>query len=218
MSEKSDYKIKDSGERREFGTGAVRDMATGKGRFDLLPWAVIRALAIHYQKGCEKYGDRNWEKGLPVQSFLDSASRHLAQVIDGRSDENHAVAAFWNMACAYQTILWIQEGKLPLKLYDMPNKIVLPDPYGNYHFKNWKEVEKKWGKKWNGICILCGSKDAYKNKGRNLFVDHDHKTGEVRGLLCSRCNTMIGHIELIGIEKVIEYLRKNSQKHDKKPQ
>lgn len=54
-AKKSDYTIKDSGERREFGTGAVRDMATGKGRFDLLPWAVIRALAIHYQKGCEKY-------------------------------------------------------------------------------------------------------------------------------------------------------------------
>lgn len=148
MGEEADYKIKDSGQRRKFGTGAVRDMATGKGRFDLLPWAVVRALAIHYQKGCEKYGDRNWEKGLPVKSFLDSAMRHAAQVIDGRSDENHAVAALWNMSCAYQTILWIQEGKLPLKLYDVPNKIVLPDPYGNYHFKNWKEVEKKWEKKW----------------------------------------------------------------------
>jgi hypothetical protein len=52
---KMDYIIKDSGERRDFGTGAVRDMASGKGRFDLVPWAVIRALAIHYEKGCLKY-------------------------------------------------------------------------------------------------------------------------------------------------------------------
>lgn len=51
----TDYLIKDSGQRRDFGTGAVRDMAVGKGRFDLLPWAVIRALAIHYEKGCIKY-------------------------------------------------------------------------------------------------------------------------------------------------------------------
>jgi hypothetical protein len=147
-SEVNGYRIKDSGERREFGTGAVRDMAKGKGRFDLLPWEVIRALAIHYQKGAEKYSERNWENGIPVKAFLDSAMRHLAQVIDGRDDENHAVSALWNMACAYQTILWIQEGKLPLELYDLPRKIVLPDPYGNYHFENWEEVEKKWKNKW----------------------------------------------------------------------
>ena len=58
----------------------------------------------------------------------------------------------------------------------------------------------------DGVCILCGKKDAYKNKGRNLFVDHNHQTNIVRGLLCSRCNTMIGHIELVGIEKIIKYL------------
>lgn len=125
----NDYKIKDSGSRREFGTGAVRDMAKGKGRFDLIPWEVIRALAIHYQKGAEKYSERNWENGIPVKAFLDSAMRHLAQVIDGKDDENHAISAIWNMVCAYQTILWIQEGKLPESLYDMPRKIKLPYPY-----------------------------------------------------------------------------------------
>ena len=35
--------IKDSGERRTFGTGAVRDCASGKGRFDLMPLDVIHA-------------------------------------------------------------------------------------------------------------------------------------------------------------------------------
>jgi len=62
----------------------------------------------------------------------------------------------------------------------------------------------------NGVCILCGKKDAYNNKGRNLFVDHNHKTNVIRGLLCSRCNTMIGHIELVDIEKIIEYLQKDN--------
>jgi hypothetical protein len=139
---KTDYTIKDSGQRRDFGTGAVRDMAGTKGRFDLLPWAVIRALAIHYQKGCEKYGDRNWENGIPVHSFLDSAIRHASQVIDGRNDENHLIAAIWNLVCAYQTILWIQEHKLPVDLYDLPRKIILPDPYGIYTFNesDWAKV------------------------------------------------------------------------------
>ena len=30
--------LKDNGDRREFATGVVRDMAAGKGRYDLLPW------------------------------------------------------------------------------------------------------------------------------------------------------------------------------------
>jgi hypothetical protein len=127
--EKNDYKIKDSGTRREFGTGAVRDMSSGKGRFDLIPWRAIRALAIHYEKGCIKYGDRNWEKGIPVGSFLDSAMRHLAQVIDGRDDENHLIAALWNLACAYETILRIQDGTYKEELYNLPRKIKLPNPY-----------------------------------------------------------------------------------------
>lgn len=33
--------IQDSGDRRAFSTGAVRDMAEGKGRFDLVPWEAI---------------------------------------------------------------------------------------------------------------------------------------------------------------------------------
>lgn len=45
--------IKDSGNRREFETGAVRDMAEGKGRCDLLPLDVIAYLFI--ESNCEKY-------------------------------------------------------------------------------------------------------------------------------------------------------------------
>ena len=121
--------IKDSGQRSEFDTGAVRDIQSGKGRFDLLPWETIRALAVHYEKGCEKYGDRNWEKGIPIHAFFSSAGRHLAESIDGLNDENHLIAAIWNLCCAYQTILWIQEGKLPKALYDLPRKVVLPKVY-----------------------------------------------------------------------------------------
>lgn len=37
----------------------------------------------------------------------------------------------------------------------------------------------------NSRCAICNS-DAY------LHIDHDHKTGQVRGILCARCNTAIG--------------------------
>ena len=61
--------IKDSGDRHEFASGAVRDMQEGKGRCDLLPPAAILRLARHFEAGAKKYGERNWEKGIPINSF-----------------------------------------------------------------------------------------------------------------------------------------------------
>jgi hypothetical protein len=44
-----------------------------------------------------------------------------------------------------------------------------------------------------GVCAICG-KPQQSHNGRRLDVDHDHKTGKVRGLLCNKCNTVIGLI------------------------
>lgn len=47
------------------------------------------------------------------------------------------------------------------------------------------EMEERQG----GLCALCGS-PPFGN--RRLDIDHDHTTGVIRGLLCSRCNTALG--------------------------
>lgn len=41
----------------------------------------------------------------------------------------------------------------------------------------------------HGCCAIC---DKRQRNDRALFIDHDHTTGRVRGLLCSRCNTTLG--------------------------
>lgn len=111
--------IQDSGTRREFYDAdgnpmAVRDIQEGKGRCDLLPAAAILRLARHFEAGAVKYGDRNWEKGIPIHSFIDSAIRHTMKYLDGQKDEDHLCAAAWNLMCA----MWMEE-KHP-ELQDIP--------------------------------------------------------------------------------------------------
>lgn len=95
--------IRDSGHRREFRTGAVRDMDQGKGRYDLIPWEAIEELAKHCEVGALKYGERNCEKGIPISSLIDSAFRHLSKYMQGADDEPHLRAALWNIAFAIWT-------------------------------------------------------------------------------------------------------------------
>lgn len=92
--------IKDSGNRTNFNTGAVRDIHQGKGRHDLLPWDAIHELAQHCEQGALKYGERNCEKGIPVHSLIDSAIRHLSSYLRGMNDEPHLRAALWNISFA----------------------------------------------------------------------------------------------------------------------
>lgn len=149
------FPIIDSGERRVFPTGAVRDMAK-KGRCDLLPWDTVGYLisddtknpqrafcefmenavhgldvhanlelmlfefieiayegnkfsafldvAYHYEDGCKKYGDRNWELGIKTQVYLDSCGRHFLKYMRGDQDERHDRAVVWNILGAMWTL------------------------------------------------------------------------------------------------------------------
>lgn len=108
--------IKDSGNRTEFRTGAVRDCKEGGGRMDLLPATAIIELSKHCQEGAKRYGERNVDKGIPQHSFVDSALRHLFKYLRGDKDENHIVAALWNVAWAVE-----QDVNRP-ELNDLPNR------------------------------------------------------------------------------------------------
>lgn len=92
--------IKDSGDRTQFETGAVRDLGTGKGRMDLLPFHAILELSKHCENGAMKYEEHNVEKGIPQHSLIDSGMRHLFKYAAGYTDEDHLLAAMWNIAWA----------------------------------------------------------------------------------------------------------------------
>lgn len=64
-----------------------------------------------------------------------------------------------------------------------------------------------------GVCAICGGK----NDGKNLVVDHDHKTGKVRGLLCFKCNVALGLLndDFVLLYVAHEYLQRSAINYDK---
>ena len=104
-----------------YQTGAKRDARVGKGRYDLLLPEAIEALAKHLERTGAKHGERNYEKGMPLSRFADSALRHLFQMLEGRTDEDHAVSALWNLAALVGLRARIRAGRLPEWLDDLPN-------------------------------------------------------------------------------------------------
>lgn len=99
----------------KFETGAVRDTG-GKGRMDLLPMCALLRVSRHMEDALTHYPERNWEKGLPIHSMVDSAFRHLAKYVDGQIDEDHLCAAATNLLMA----MWTEE-KLP-EMQDIPSR------------------------------------------------------------------------------------------------
>ena len=140
--------IKDSGDRTQFETGAVRDMREGKGRCDLMPLEVVAKyicdsddetdrvlwnlkqflktnstaylystlvvfnrnawnnmytmfleVAKHFEEGAKKYGEYNWQMGIPVHCYIDFAIRHYLKWLRGDKDEPHDRAFVWNIIC-----------------------------------------------------------------------------------------------------------------------
>lgn len=61
----------------------------------------------------------------------------------------------------------------------------------------------------NYCCAICGIHEEKASKGK-LYVDHCHKSGKVRGLLCARCNSILGFFdEDIGkIQRAIAFLER----------
>ena len=150
-------KIKDSGTRREFDTGAVRDIQEGKGRCDLMPLDVVHTIyraktdrhteviryiskftqtgvsdylmnalehfllddnpwdcnwatlflevSKHFEEGAKKYGEHNWQKGIPAHCYIDSATRHYLKWLRGDDDEPHDRAFVWNILCCIWTCI-----------------------------------------------------------------------------------------------------------------
>lgn len=84
-------------------------------RWDIM----LLEVSKHYADGARKYADRNWEKGLPLNSFIDSAVRHYIKWRRGWNDEPHDRAFVWNILGCIWTQLYLDPTDYP-EIFNLP--------------------------------------------------------------------------------------------------
>ena len=65
---------------------------------------MLLEVSKHFEEGALKYGENNWQKGLPVKRYIDSAVRHYWKWMRGDDDENHDRAFVWNILALIYTV------------------------------------------------------------------------------------------------------------------
>jgi len=73
-----------------------------------------------------------------------------------------------------------------------------PEKVFNTHLRKYGLTENDYENmlsRQGYLCAICLREEPNMHQYQRLAVDHDHKTGKVRGLLCSQCNTAIGKLQ-----------------------
>ena len=83
---------------KRFDSGATRTDI--QERWSLLPMDALRAAARVMARGAKTHGDRNWERGIPIEDICDHAFNHMAKYLEGDRSEEHLAHALCNLCMA----------------------------------------------------------------------------------------------------------------------
>lgn len=109
-----------SGDKEQFSTGAMRDKADEKPRPELISPFAIERLAYWLRDGAHKYGDRNWEAGMPTERTVASLLRHIVKYMQGDRAEDNLAAIMCNAMFLLDVDEKVKRGILPDSLLTLP--------------------------------------------------------------------------------------------------
>lgn len=141
----SDMKMaKGQGKMETNENGVKRESNKGRGAFYLFPYEALEELAKWYEAGAEKYGERNWEKGISVKDCMNRMARHSAKACNGWLDEGpfaHLAAVIWNAMAA---ITGIKRNPYTNDFFrdEYLKELGLPD---NEKYKDYKSSDELFG-------------------------------------------------------------------------
>jgi hypothetical protein len=101
-----------------YQTGAVREKKVGKGAPTTMLCGFPHTLTELHKHMDNPLG-RNWEKGLPLSSYVDATFRHLLEEVSGNGDSKSLISAIWNLMCYAETKHRIAQGTIPQDMDDM---------------------------------------------------------------------------------------------------
>lgn len=92
-------------DKRHFDTGAARDSEDGKEDYiETISWATMKRYAEYMTGKKKKYGEWNWKKGIPIDSYERSLVRHLQKYLENKyeggtveTEEDHLSAMLFNV-------------------------------------------------------------------------------------------------------------------------
>jgi hypothetical protein len=111
---------------------------------------------------------------------------------------------------AFASKVWRQKNPEKYREYENKrDKITTSDNWRLRRYGISKEEFSSLLTKQNNVCAIC--KTDTPGRGRNFHVDHNHKTGKIRGLLCDKCNRGLGYFNdsLDVLKSALGYLNEN---------
>jgi hypothetical protein len=188
---------------------------------------------------CNKECNANWTKNDPktIQKAKERRNKpeNLIKNKILNKEKRKKLKEFWkenpeeyekhkNHARNYKRKKYAEDPKFRRKQNELSKKLVkkyyAEDP--KYREKQWAHSLKrnfgmtlgeydKMNKLQNKVCAICKNSDCNNKKNTHLNVDHDHKTGNIRELLGSKCNMVLGLVSdnITILENMIKYLHKH---------
>lgn len=153
----------------------------------------------YYQKNKEKLSKRKYDKKWHRDYYVKNREKMIAYAKQ-RHIEHPIISTPERIA---KTKEWVKNN--PLKVRDKRLK---------RHYGISLEQYEAMIKLQNGVCCICLKPEMSLSKNgkiKSLAVDHNHKTGIIRGLLCHRCNIALGGFmdDIDSLKRAIYYLENN---------